>query len=64
MKYLWIVFGIICFISAYIMYSLRNDSHLSELGDFFWIPLPLGALLILFALKAKPKNDNNDNLLD
>jgi hypothetical protein len=29
-----------------------NSSHLTELKDFWWIPLPLGAIALLLSNKA------------
>jgi hypothetical protein len=38
----------ICFIAAGIMYYVGNDSsHLSELADFFYIPIPLGIIALI-----------------
>lgn len=54
-KILFIVLGVLCLIAGAIMYSLRNDSHLSELGDFFWTPLPLGVLSIVMGFITKKK---------
>lgn len=50
---LLIIAGLICIIAAIVMHSFRNDSHLSELGDFFWMPLIPGALLIALGFKKK-----------
>lgn len=41
----------LCLIASIVMFNFRNDSHLSELGDFFWTPIPLGALALIGALK-------------
>jgi hypothetical protein len=54
-KKLALIFAILCFVASAIMFSFRNDSHLSELGDFFWVPLPLGAVLLILTLKADKK---------
>lgn len=64
MKILYLIGAIVCFISAYIMYSLRNDSHVSELGDFAWVPLPLALLCVLLFFKTNSQKRNDDNLLD
>lgn len=54
-KILFIVLGVLCLLAAAIMYNYRNDSHLSELGDFFWMPLPLGILSIVMGFVTKNK---------
>lgn len=64
MKILYLIGAIVCFISAYIMYSLRNDSHVSELGDFAWVPLPLALLCVLLFFKSDMKKKKDDELLD
>ena len=44
------ILGVICIIAAAAMYFIGKDSsHLSELYDFWWIPLPLAALFLLLA---------------
>jgi hypothetical protein len=36
------------------MYKIgTNSSHLSELGDLFWLPLPLAAIALLVGLMKK-----------
>jgi peptidoglycan/LPS O-acetylase OafA/YrhL len=47
----FVVIGLICIVAAIVMHSFRNDSHLSELGDFFWMPLIPGVLMIVLGLK-------------
>ncbi len=44
--------ALLCVVASIVMFNFRNDSHLSELGDFFWIPLPLGALALFGAMKG------------
>lgn len=55
MKNSMLLFGILCFIAAAVMYMIGNSSsHLSELKDFFWVPLPLGVICVLvFFAKSK-----------
>ena len=49
--FLFILAGI-CIAAAVAMYIIGNDSsHLSELKDFWYVPLPLGLLAILGALR-------------
>lgn len=54
-KILFIVLGVLCLVASGVMYSLRNDSHLSELVDFYWSPIPIGILLIVAGIRAKSK---------
>lgn len=53
------VFGIIggiAVIASIAMYKIGNgSSHLSELKDFWWMPLPLAAICFLVAASSKPK---------
>jgi hypothetical protein len=50
------ILGVLALAASAIMYKVgRSSSHLSELKDFWWIPLPLGILLLLAAASAKPK---------
>ena len=54
MKNLFFILSSLCFIAAGTMYYIGNDSsHLSELKDFFWVPIPLGIVSLLIALKKK-----------
>ncbi len=49
-KSLFYILGVLCLVAAAAMYFIgKNSSHLSELSDFWWIPLPLGALALLIA---------------
>jgi len=42
----------ICIIASITMYIIGNDSsHLSELKDFWYVPLPLSLIAILLAIK-------------
>ena len=51
-KKVFYLIGVICIIAAAAMYYLgKEDSKLSELQDFWWIPLPLAALALLIANK-------------
>lgn len=46
--------ALLCIVAALIMYTVgKNSSHLSELYDYFWLPLPLGAIFLLLASRAK-----------
>ncbi len=53
-KTLFGILGVLCLAASAAMYFIgKNSSHLSELKDFWWIPLPLGALALLLAGKSK-----------
>lgn len=46
--------GITVLAIAGIMYYVGStNSHLSELADTFWVPIPVGVLLILLGIKEK-----------
>jgi hypothetical protein len=49
----FITLAVLCVIASLVMWSFRNDSHLSELGDFFWMPLPLMVIFFYKAAKLK-----------
>ncbi len=49
-KSLFYILGVLCLVASAAMYFIgKESSHLSELKDFWWIPLPLGALALLMA---------------
>ncbi|MBI4412470.1 MAG: hypothetical protein HY541_08305 [Deltaproteobacteria bacterium] len=51
---IWKTLGVLCFAAAGAMYVIGgNSSHLTELKDFFWVPLPPGILLFLIGKKKK-----------
>ena len=51
-KSLFYILGVVCVIASIAMYMIgKNSSHLSELQEFWWIPLPLGAIALLIANK-------------
>lgn len=53
-KTLFGILGLLCLAASIIMYFVgKNSSHLSELKDFWWMPLPLAALLLLFSGRMK-----------
>ncbi len=53
-KTLFIVVGALALIASALMYFIGKDSsHLSELYDVFWIPLPLGVLSLGLGLMQK-----------
>ncbi|MBX7147453.1 hypothetical protein K1X76_00080 [bacterium] len=42
------------FLAALIMYQVGStNGHLTELKDFFWVPIPLGILSAVLAFKKK-----------
>lgn len=49
-KSLFYILGVLCLVASAAMYYIgKSSGHLSELKDFWWIPLPLGALALLMA---------------
>lgn len=55
-KTVFTILGVLALAASAIMYKVGNSSsHLSELKDFWWIPLPLGILLLIAANASKPK---------
>lgn len=53
-KPIFIIIAIVAFIAAAVMYLVGKDSsHLSELYDVFWIPLPLGLICLILAFTSK-----------
>ena len=53
MRIFFIILGALCVISAAVMYSFKVDSHLSELGDYWWVPLPLSVASIIVAARSR-----------
>ncbi len=42
----------LCVAASLLMYKVGNSSaHLSELADFWWVPLPLAILALLIGLR-------------
>lgn len=53
-KKLYTLLALLCIVAAIIMYLVgKESSHLSELYDYFWLPLPLGAVFLLLASRTK-----------
>jgi hypothetical protein len=53
-KSLFYIIGVVCIVASIAMYMIgKESSHLSELEEFWWIPLPLAALALLVANKKK-----------
>lgn len=51
------VIAVLAFLAAIIMYMVgSNSSHLSELKDFFWVPIPLAILSLIIAISKKKEN--------
>ena len=51
---LFLLLGIICVGAAIAMYIIGNDSsNLSELKDFWWVPVPLALVSFGGAFKKK-----------
>jgi hypothetical protein len=48
------IISILCVVASVGMYVVgSNSGHLSELQDFFWVPLPLGIGTFLLAKKKE-----------
>ncbi len=46
--------ALLCILAAICMYVIgKNSSHPGEWFEYFWIPLPLGAVFLLLASKTK-----------
>lgn len=53
-KRTYYILGVICIIAAGAMYFLgKEDPKLTELKDFWWIPVPLAALFLILANRKK-----------
>ncbi|MES2836494.1 MAG: hypothetical protein V4667_03140 [Bacteroidota bacterium] len=49
--FFWI-FGVICLIASIAMFVIgTNSGHLSELADFFYVPIPLGIISIMLGFR-------------
>lgn len=54
MKGLLTGLGFLSLSAAVVMYLVgSNSSHLTELKDFFWVPLPLGVILLIAGFAKK-----------
>jgi len=57
MKKIAAIIAALAFISAIVMYMVGSSSgHLSELKDFFWVPLPLAVICLFIAFGKKKEN--------
>ena len=46
--------GVLCLVASVAMYMIgNNNGHLTELKDYWWMPLPLAAILLLLSSKSK-----------
>lgn len=53
-KILFAALAVICIVASIGMYVIGNsNSALTELKDFWWMPLPLGAISLLAATRSK-----------
>jgi hypothetical protein len=53
-KRLLYLLGLLCLAASAAMYFIgSNSGHLSELKDFWWMPLPLGIIALLVANRGK-----------
>ena len=52
------IIGVLAVIASIVMYRMgKNSSHLSELKDFWWCPLPLAAICFLVAATPGKKTE-------
>ena len=57
MKIFLIILSILCVGASIAMYIIGNDSsHLSELKDFWYVPLPLGLFALIGAFRSSSKS--------
>jgi hypothetical protein len=55
-KTLFGTIGVLALVASLVMYKVGSgSSHLSELKDFWWAPLPLALICLVVAGTAKPK---------
>ncbi len=55
-KFLFGTIGGLALIVSIVMLKVGSkSSHLSELKDFWWVPLPLAAISFFIAASSKPK---------
>jgi len=48
------ILGVLCLVACIAMYVIGgNNANLTELRDYWWMPLPLAAILLLLAAKSK-----------
>ena len=53
-KSLFYMLGVLCIVASIAMYFIgKESSHLSELKDFWWMPLPLAALALIVEKRKK-----------
>lgn len=51
------IIAVLAIIASIAMYMVgSNSGHLSELKDFFWVPLPLAAICLFIAFGKKKEN--------
>lgn len=49
---IYIILGVLTLGATVAMYVIGSDStHLSELKDYFWVPIPLGFILLALGFK-------------
>jgi hypothetical protein len=54
MKNIYLTAGFICIMASVVMFMVgSSNSHLTELVDFFWVPLPLGVVLFMVGAQQK-----------
>jgi hypothetical protein len=52
------VIGVLAIIASIVMFLMgKNSSHLTELKDFWWYPLPLAVICFLIAASPGKKSE-------
>ena len=53
---LFIILGIICATASIVMWQIgSNSGHLTELKDYFYVPLPLAGILLIVGIQKMNK---------
>jgi hypothetical protein len=56
-KTVFLILGVLCIVASIAMYMIGKDSsHLSELKDYWWMPLPLAAIFLLLSSRSPKTN--------
>ncbi|MCX8020993.1 MAG: hypothetical protein N2747_10920 [Chitinophagaceae bacterium] len=56
-KSIFSLLGVLCLIAAAVMYFIgKESSHLSEMKEFWWLPLPVGVIFIWLATRPAQGN--------
>lgn len=59
MKKIAPILSALCIIASIAMYAIgSNSNHLSELKDFFWLPIPLAVICLAITFIGKDKEQS------